>query len=280
MINRIVAPLFAAGLSLAAFAQELPQPSPLGVVEQTVGLTKVKVTYSRPSMKGRVIFGGLVPYDQVWRTGANKATRVEISDRVMVQGKELPAGTYALFTMPGKETWTIMFNKDAEQSGTSKYDPAMNVLELTLPVAKCEPTETFTIDLGNLSMESADLELRWERTLIRIPIKVDPTKQAVANIDAALKEGKVDAAGFNRMARYCVERGIRIKEAFDWAQTSVKMERHYWNLYTLALTQEALADHKGAIATAKEAQGMAEKENDQSTKAQIEAKLKEWEGGK
>lgn len=280
MINRIVTPLFAAGLSLAAFAQDLPQPSPLSTVEQTVGLTKVKVTYSRPSMKGRPIFGALVPFDQVWRTGANKATRIELDDELSFNGQSVPAGTYAIFTRPGKGSWEVMLNKNPDQSGTGNYKPEEDLLTLKLPAEDCERTETFTIEFTDVTPVSAVLQLRWEGVKVAIPLKTDPTPRAMANIDRALKEGKPDFNAYNRMARYCVDNGARLPEALDWAQQSVAMEKHYYNVYTLALAQAANGKTADAVTTGGMALELARKEGDAATAAQITDKMKEWSNGK
>ena len=133
------------GAAFAAQAQKLPQPSPPGEVSQIVGLTDVEVKYSRPSAKGRKVFGDLVPYGKVWRTGANQCTTVEFDGRVMVEGQALPAGKYSLFTIPGEDVWMVIFNKNTELWGEGDRKPEEDVLTLKVKPMNGDLTETFTI---------------------------------------------------------------------------------------------------------------------------------------
>ncbi len=170
-------------------AQDLPQPSPAGEVEQIVGLTKVDVEYSRPSVKGRVIFGDLVPYDKLWRTGANQNTTIEFSGQVKFGDVDVKPGKYSLFTEPGKEVWVIHLNKNTELWGEDGYKAEEDVATIKVPAMSTEFTETLTFDLANVVNDGADLELRWEKTKVHIPIKADATEQGIANIKAAMAKG-------------------------------------------------------------------------------------------
>ncbi|MBK7269947.1 MAG: DUF2911 domain-containing protein [Flavobacteriales bacterium] len=136
----------AVALPIISAAQDLPQPSPRGQVEQVVGLTNVKVDYSRPSAKGRKIFGDLVPFGQLWRTGANMCTTIELSGPVVVSGKSVAKGKYSLFTIPNEKEWTVILNSDTTLGGTDGYDEAKDVARFVTPVVAAEWTETFTID--------------------------------------------------------------------------------------------------------------------------------------
>ena len=151
-----------------------PQPSPTATFSQKVGLTDVSITYSRPSKKGRTIFGELVPYDKLWRTGANAATKITFSYNVKIAGKDLPAGSYALFTIPGENEWTVIFNKDHAQRGTGNYKESEDALRVKIKSTKiAETVETFQINIEDNKPNSAIIELLWESTLVQIPLVVN-----------------------------------------------------------------------------------------------------------
>ena len=239
-------------------AQDLPQPSPAGEVEQIVGLTKVDVEYSRPSVKGRVIFGDLVPYDKLWRTGANQNTTIEFSGQVKFGDVDVKPGKYSLFTEPGKEVWVIHQNKNTELWGEDGFKAEEDVATIKVPAMSTEFTETLTFDLANVVNDGADLELRWEKTKVHIPIKADATEQGIANIKAAMAKGDMKAGGYGGSARFCLDRKVMTKEALDWAQKSVAMDKKFWHMHTLARAQAANGMAKEAIATANESMTMAQ----------------------
>ena len=152
-------------LLLAPYAQaqiKLPRVSPKATVTQTVGLTEVNILYNRPGVKGRTIWGGLVPYDEVWRTGANEATTINFSQAVTINGKPLPAGLYSLHTIPGKTTWTVIFNKKAEQWGSYEYDATQDALRLTVEPKQGPHQEWMTFSFPDVLSDSASVELSWE----------------------------------------------------------------------------------------------------------------------
>jgi hypothetical protein len=172
---------FVAGLAWTGglFAQRpqpnSPMPSPACTLKQRVGMTDIEIVYSRPGVKGRTIFGGLVPYDKVWRTGANEATRITFSAPVKLNDTDVPAGTYALFTIPGEKEWTIIVNKGARQWGAFRYDEKADLMRVkATPVKVAEPVETFTIDINDIRDDSATLNLIWEKT--RVPVKLSVQK--------------------------------------------------------------------------------------------------------
>jgi hypothetical protein len=158
---------FAASVSsLTLSAQDKPA-SPKAEASGTLGASKVKVVYSQPSARGRKIMGGLVPYGEVWRTGANEATVIEFDKPVKIEGKDLAAGKYSLFTIPGETEWTIIFNKDTKQWGHYSYKQADDVLRVTVkPTKLSAPVETFVISVGN-----EQIELKWENTAVPVKIK-------------------------------------------------------------------------------------------------------------
>ncbi len=150
-----------------------PSPSQTATFSQKVGFTDVSIVYSRPSKKGRTIFGELVPYDKLWRTGANAATKITFADDVKISGKDLSAGSYALFTIPGKEEWTIIFNNVTEQGGTRKYDESEDALRVKIKSVKIsESVETFLINIDNVKPSTANIDLLWDNILVSIPLEV------------------------------------------------------------------------------------------------------------
>ena len=165
---------FSVDLKAPAPQVEFPQASPTETIKQRVGVTDIGIVYSRPSAKGRVMLGGNNPYGQVWRTGANSATRVSFSTAVTVQGSPVDAGTYELFTVPGKDEWTIILQKAGNQWGAYAYDVKNDILRVTAkPVALADPVETFTIDINDIHSDSATLDLIWEKTLVPVKLGFD-----------------------------------------------------------------------------------------------------------
>ena len=143
--------ILALSITVPSFAQELPQPSPTSTVQQRIGLTDITVNYSRPSANGRTIFGDLVPYDQLWRTGANSSTKISFSNAVIIEGKTVDAGEYALFTVPNKESWTVVLSKQTSLWGVTGYDKNEDVLRIVIVPEKSDLDETFSIGFKNLS---------------------------------------------------------------------------------------------------------------------------------
>lgn len=181
MIKRIGFTLFIGLLTMAGSiqlsAQDSPAPSPLGKVYQRLGVTDVEVNYSRPGVKERSIFAteGLVPFGKLWRTGANQSTKISFSTDVMIDGKKVPAGEYAIFTIPAADEWTVIFNSNL-QGGTGNYSESKDVARVKVKSDKLPfPVETFTILFGNVKPTSADLVMFWETTMIGVPITVEKT---------------------------------------------------------------------------------------------------------
>jgi len=279
-MKAIALPL-AALLTFAATAQDLPQPSPLGKVEQVVGLTNVSVTYSRPSVKGRNIFGELVPFDAVWRTGANKATLFTTDGTILIEGQKLEAGKYSLFTVPHQEAWEIIFNKNTELWGEEDRKDEEDVLRVKASSAKSNDTETFTIEFADLKDDKAILVLRWANTEVRLPMEAPATDQGIANIMKALSEPDVKSGGYNGAARFALDRNVMTKEALEWAEKSVSMEKKFYNMHTLARAQAANGMSKEATATAEESMKLAqEAKNEAYVKMNRDLMEKTMKGGK
>jgi len=216
----------------SAFAQlKLPRVSPKSSVMQTVGLTDVTISYSRPGVKGRTIWGDLVPYDKVWRTGANEATIITFSNDVTINGKALPAGTYSLHTQPGKSSWSFIFNKKAEQWGSYSHDPAQDALRVDAVPTSGPLVEWMTFSFPLVGTDSATVELAWEKLRVAFTIGVDTTNQALAEIRKTLagevKEWNVPYGA----ASFAYNNNIDNKaEAMKWVDQSLSLKETFFNL--------------------------------------------------
>ncbi len=275
-MKRFLVPVAAAAISFSAVAQDLPKASPEGQVEQVVGLTKVEVDYSRPSVKDRQIFGGLLPFDKLWRLGANSNTTFEVNGPVVIDGQKLDKGKYSVFAIPGKDSWVILFNKNTELWGEDDHKDADDVLKVKVKAEPSEFTETLTISFDNVKDDKARMDIRWEKTRASVWITADATEQAIANIKEAMAKPDVKAGAYASSARFAVDRGIMTKEALGWAQKSVDMDAKYYSLHTLALAQAANGMKKEAIATAQKSIEASKKAGSDAYVQLNEAKIKEW----
>ena len=219
-----------------AWAQlDTPQPSPLSTVSQRVGLADVTVAYSRPSMREREVMGTLVPYDELWRTGANRATKVSFSDEVSVGGSTVPAGEYALFSIPGEQEWTIILNKNTDQGGTGSYKEEEDALRVQVPATQVEDTyETFTVDFSDLTQTTADMNLIWENTKVAIPLE-DPNvdKKVMAQIEEQMAnlgdDSEANAGLYYQAASYYFTNDKDIAQAEEWIGEAVAIDdSQYW----------------------------------------------------
>lgn len=276
-MKRFLAPFALVMLPFLSVAQDLPAPSPSASVMQRVGLADITVNYSRPSVKGRRIFGDLVPMGQVWRTGANHCTVFETTGFLIINGQKLPAGKYALFTIPGEDKWEVIFNKNTDLWGADEYNAEEDVLKIQKAVVRPAPTtESFMIFFENLKDDKAEMILRWEKSEVVLEIEAPSQDQAMANIKEALSKDDADYRTYARSASFCVDRGIEPKMALEWAQKSVGMEKKYWNTFTLAKAQASMNMYAEAVATGKEAVTLAGAEKDGGAQKSYQAKVDEW----
>ncbi len=240
-------------------ALEMPQASPAATLKQRIGLTDVEIEYCRPSAKGRKIFGGLVPFDEVWRTGANSATKLTFSTDVKVEGTAVPAGTYALFTIPGATQWTFILNKVPGQWGAYAYDEKNDQLRVKVkPVALQEAVETLTFDIGDLRTDSARFSIAWEKTRISVQITTDIVATLVPKIQAAMAaEGKKP---YLSAAMFYYENNLDLKQALAWIDEAVKEQPDaVWIMYRKGLILQKSGDKAGALAAANKALELAAK---------------------
>jgi len=246
---------------LSAFAQvKTPQASPKASITQTVGLTEVAIDYSRPSAKGRTIFGDLVTFGKLWRTGANQNSMVTFSDDVVIDGKTLKKGKYAIFTTPKADSWEVFFYTDTQNWGTPEnWDESKVALKTSVkPETLNRNVETFTIAINNLDNNFAHLEISWEKTIIAVKFEVPTNKTAMASIDKALNGPSKDdyfAAG-----TYFYQSNGDLNKALEYVNKALEMstEKPFWQLRQKSLIQAKLGDKKGAIETAKASLAAAE----------------------
>lgn len=272
-IMAVLMMLFLSAASVSA--QDLPQPSPRATVSQVVGLTDISLIYSRPGVKGRVIWGGLVPYNKMWRTGANAATTISFSDGVKINGQNLPAGTYSLFTIPAESQWTVIFNKNSKLSGTSGYDEKEDALRIQVKPQAAEFEERMSFSFMNLQDNSATVALRWEKLAVPFTVEVETHAKAMANIKEAMANVKADdySTPF-RCANYYFNNDMNTEEAMKWANQSVSIKETYFNTALQARLLAKTGKHKEAIAAAEKSLQLA-KENDVNM-SELEAEVAEW----
>jgi hypothetical protein len=237
-----------------------PRPSSGQTIVQDFGLGKVTITYSRPNRNGRKIFGGLEPYGVVWRTGANEATTIQFTSDVSIDGKTVPAGKYAFFTIPGENEWTIIINKTANQWGAYDYKQADDFLRFAVKTMKTKaPVETFTIFFTDVKEASMKLNLMWENTEVAIPMTVNDDAQISANIDKAMKG---DKKPYFEAAQYYYEHNKDLAKALEWISISEKTDmKAPWFKLWKARIQLKMGDKTAAVATASEGAKLAKEIN-------------------
>lgn len=241
-------------------ALQFPAASPLSLVRNQIGLTTVEIEYSRPGMKERQIYGGLVPYDTVWRTGANAATKITFSTDVTFGGEPVSAGSYAMFTIPGKTSWTVILSESTEQWGSYGYEEDTDATRvIAKPVAIAEPVETLTIGIGDLRADSGTLTIDWEKTRVPVTIETDIVSALVPQIEAAMASD-AEKKPYLQAAMFYYEHDLDIAKAQAWADAAEKEQPDApWIVYRKALIQAKAGDKAGALATAKHAQELAQK---------------------
>jgi len=258
-----------------------PAPSPKATLNQVVGLTDVTVEYSRPSAKGRTVFGDLVPFGKLWRTGANQNSMVTFSEDVVIKGTTLKKGKYAIFTTPKADMWEVVFYTDTENWGTPEnWDVNKVALSTNVdPITLNNLVETFTISVGSLSNDSASLDISWEKTLISIKFDVPTQKAAMASINKVL--AGPTAGDYFSSAQYLFQSNGDLNKALEYVNKAVSLVKAgddvpFWHLRLKSLIQGKLGDKAGAIATAKLSLAGAEKaKNDDYVKMNNES-IKEW----
>lgn len=250
--------LFSTHTQAQAPKVDFPSPSPLSTLKQRVGLTDIEIVYSRPSARGRPIMGGLVPYGEVWRTGANGRTTISFSTAVKLNGSEIPAGKYALFTIPNADQWTVIINKDTKSSPFD-YNASNDVVRLTCPAVNvAEDIETFSIMVNAIRDDSARIDLIWEHTAVPIRLTLDLVSTLVPQIEAAMSAEGADKL-YYPAATFYYEHGLDLQKAKTWIEAATKSNEAYYTMNLKARILAKLGDKDGASAAAKRSSELAAK---------------------
>ena len=232
----------------------IPRVSQRGTVTQRIGLTDITITYHRPAVGGREIWGKIVPYGQVWRAGANENTTINFADDVSVEGKPLAAGTYGLHMIPNKDEWTVIFSKNATSWGSFSYDEKEDALRVTVKPHVAEPTEYVTYVFEEVKPDSAAATLRWEKLAVPFHISVDVKAVVLRSIKNELRSvGGFTWAGFDEAAQWCLDNNYELEQALKWEDTSIQGEPRFENYETKSRILSAMGkkdDADKALATA------------------------------
>lgn len=264
------------------FADEslvLPQLSPKASVSEVVGTTTVSVEFHRPGVKGRKIWGDLVPYGHIWRMGANEATTLRVSDAVKINGIPLPAGTYAIFAVPGPDQWTLIFNRNWRQMGAFEYQGKDDVLRFDVkPKTMPNFTEWLTYAIEPASRSSAYVDLRWERLRVSFLVEVDLESLVIPRLKQAIaRAGSRDWKVFSDAAQYYLEEGRDMNQAMAWADRSIKIQENPTNLYVKARILRELGQPPQAMAVLDKALRLAWKTNAPgSVTGPIQQSMEQW----
>lgn len=265
-------------ISFGANAQiKTPALSPMGKVEQTVGLTNISIEYSRPSKRGREL-SEIIENGQMWRAGANKNSILSTDDLLVFGSDTVKAGSYAIFITPDASNWTIYLYKNTENWGTpEKWDEKLVALKVKSPVAKANTTETFTIGFDNIAIDGASLTFAWDQALVTVPFKVVNGPKVNANITKTL--AGPTARDYYVAADYQLNANGDMKKALEWINKAIELSGNDVPFYFLrkkSLIQANLKDFKGAIATAEQTIASAKKAKNEEYVKMSEASIKEW----
>lgn len=251
------------GLNISAQTLKVPAPSPTQTIKQNFALSEITVEYSRPSAKGRVVFGDVVPFGSIWRTGANSSSKITFGEDVKMEGKDVVAGTYALYTIPNKDSWEIMLYKDLTLGGeVSNYKVENEVARIkVMPIALPIKTETFTLNFADITPTTVKLEMIWESTKVVINISSEIDEKVMKNIEAALSP--VDKRPYFSAASYYYDNNKDMQKALEWATKATELNpKAYWVFHLKAKIQLKLKDVAGAVATAEKSMALAKEDKD------------------
>lgn len=274
----------AAVMALQINAQDLPKPSPLAKVSQTVGLTEITVEYSRPGIKGREIWGELVPYEELWRAGANKATKLTVSNRIMINGMELPAGEYSIFMLPRNDApFEVRINRETELWGTSDYKDEMEILRFDADMRESQCiNERMEFRFVQVDISTAELVLDWAGKQIVMMIEADPSEQVMENITVALEEAEEDEKWrvYRNAAGYAKDVNLT-KQGLMWIDKSLELKETWYGYWLKGSLLAQSKKYQAAIEAASKAISLGKKEaqdseNGFSYEERINADIKAW----
>jgi hypothetical protein len=259
-----------------AFGQDLPKPSPMSKVEQMVGLNKISIEYSRPSAKGRVVFGELVPFGENWRLGANASTKITLTEPITIEKTTLKPGTYAMYGIPSKEAMTVVFSSDLTKTGADDYEAKDEVCRVEVKAKENTFTETLTIETNNVTASSGTISIIWEKTRFEVPFTMNTDAIAERNIESAIKEGKELEMVYYRSAAYYFDAKNDLKTANKYIEMSIKEKKMHSNVFMQARIMQANGKVKEAITLAEEALELANKAESKGWANYISGTIEEW----
>jgi tetratricopeptide (TPR) repeat protein len=266
------------GIVSAAQSQIIaPKASPACKIEQRVGLADISISYSRPAVNGRIIFGDLIPFDAYWRLGANENTKFTTSDALFFGNDTLPAGTYALFAMPGKTSWKLAFYTEFGNWGMPPvWDPKKVALELTSTVSvRADRTENLTIGLDQLENSGADLFIAWDRVAVKFPFTLNTKDKVLASIQKVMNGPS--ANDYHTAAKFYLDEKINNKQALEWVEKAIASRPEaYWMFRTKSLIQAELGLYAEAIKTAEQCIKLAEADGDSTYVNQSKNSITAW----
>lgn len=248
--------------SVNAQQLKVPAPSPLQTLKQAFALSEITIEYSRPSVKGRTIYGDVVPFGKVWRTGANSSTKITFGEDVKVEGKDVAAGTYAIYSIPNKDSWEIMLYKDLTLGGNvAEYKAENEVVKVKVtPTALSNKVETFSINVADITANTCAIELIWDKTRIAFNVTAEIESKIMKNIETTMNK---DSRPYFQAANYYYENNKDLAKALEWVNKAVEQNpKAYWVVLLKAKIQLKSKDNKGAIATAEQAMALAKEAQD------------------
>lgn len=266
-------------LCAQVFGQVLtPKASPVTKIQQKVGLADIQIDYSRPGAKGRVIFGDLIPFDAMWRLGANENTKLTCSEALIFGKDTLKAGTYAIFAKPGQQNWEIYFYNDYSNWGLPEtWDAQKVALQISAPVQKIQDfQENLEINIDGLSNSGANLEIAWENTKVSVPFSLNTKSKVLASIDKTM--AGPSANDYHAAATYYFNENLDLKKALEWSNKAVELRGSsaYWMTRLNAQLKAANGDYKGAIETAKMSLEAAKADGDNAYVTANQKSIEEW----
>lgn len=258
---------------------EVPAPSTKARVEMRVGITDFSVDYSSPAMRGRKIFGGLLPYDKLWRTGANASTKLTSSRDFTFGGTPVPKGTYSVFTIPGASSWIVILNKNLEINNVDGYDAKDDAARVTVKPETVPPRERMTFIFSDTTDDATRLDLEWENLRVSVPIKVDTAALVRAGIDKTLADSW---RPHYQAGRYLVENGGDLDTALQYLDTSIAIKSTWWNNWWRAQALSKKGRTADAVAAGEKAMALGKGDNtfEQFFKADVEKTIDGWKKGK
>ena len=262
-----VAAITASVFSVNAQALKVPAPSPLQTIKQAFALSEITIEYSRPSVKGRTVFGDVVPYGKIWRTGANQSTKIAFGEDVKVEGVAVASGTYALYTIPNKDSWEVMLYKDLALGGnTADYKKENEVANFTIkPTAINDKVETMTFNVADIGSNTANIQLSWDKTRISMNVVADIDAKILKNIETSLSK---DSRPYYQAATYYYDNNKDLAKASEWVDKAIENNPKAFYMYLLkAKIKAKQGDKKAAKAAAEQVIPLAkEAKNDEYVK--------------